>query len=55
MEDENAVEIPVNEFSLEDESLQELEQFFDPLSDDGNYGINHYCRLLDFCALRFSV
>ena len=52
-EDENIIEVPVSEFSLSDENLEELDQSFDPLDDDDNYGINHYCRVLDYCALQY--
>ena len=53
-EDDNTVEVPQNEFTLDEERLGELTQSFDPLSDDGNYGIDHYCRLLEFSALHFN-
>ena len=52
-EDGNIVEVPESEFCLTDENLEELDRSVDPLSDDDNYGINHYCRVLDYCALRY--
>ena len=51
IDDDEGIEVPENEYSLSEEYLEELEQLIDPLSDDGNYGIEHYCKVLDFCGI----
>ena len=50
LDDETNVQVPDVQFQLSQEQLHQLHQVLqlDPLSDDGNYGINHYCELLDF-------
>lgn len=46
------VEVPEVTLCLSEDRLEELYQRlpFDPLDDDGNYGIEHYLFLLDFVA-----
>ena len=46
------VEVPEVTLCLSEDGLEELHQRlpFDPLDDDGNYGIEHYLHLLDFVA-----
>ena len=44
--DDAEVQVPEVGFYLHEDQLQQLH--LDPLSDDGNYGINHYCELLNY-------
>ena len=57
LDDETGVEVPDVEFQLSQEQQHQLHQLLqlDPLSDDGNYGINHYCELLDFISSNRSL
>ena len=49
-DDDAEVQVPEVGFYLREDQLQQLHQVLhlDPLSDDGNYGINHYCELLNY-------
>ena len=42
--------MPEVQFSLSEDQLSRVQQvlYLDPLIDDGNYGITHYCELLDY-------
>ena len=45
------VEIPVVDYQLDNEVLLVMEQNFDPLTDDNNYGINIYLQVQEFINL----
>lgn len=49
-DDDAEVQVPEVGFYLCEDQLQQLHQVLclDPLSDDNNYGINHYCELLNY-------
>ena len=42
IETDNNVVVPESQIQLTDHQLQELRNRIDPLSDDGNNGINHF-------------
>ena len=42
IETDNNVVVPESQIQLTDHQLQELQNRIDPLSDDGNNGINHF-------------
>ena len=44
---DNDVIVPETTIALTNDQLQELEHSINPLSDDGNYGINHYLNTID--------
>ena len=48
----HGVEVPQVPFQLNEDRVQELlgVLHLDPLNDDGNFGINNYCVLLDYIA-----
>lgn len=45
IETDNNVVVPESQIQLTDHQLQELQNRIDPLSDDGNNGINHFWTL----------
>ncbi len=45
-DDSEGVSIPRSAVQLSDEEMDELQQAVDPLSDDGNYGINLYQQVV---------
>ena len=47
-EDNNRVLVPCTECPLSDLACHELEQRIDPLTEDGNYGIETYQAVVDF-------
>ena len=40
---DDAIVVPENQFHLTDEEKAELFSDIDPLTDDGDSGINHFC------------
>lgn len=44
----NNVEVPVNNFSINDSTLEEISQVIDPFTEDGNHGINLFVTLVNF-------
>ena len=41
-ETDNNVVVPESQIQLTDHQVQELQNRINPLSDDGNHGINHF-------------
>lgn len=44
---DNDVAVPEGWFALCDEQLQQLQESVEPLSDDGNHGVNLYVAVLE--------
>jgi subtilase family serine protease len=51
---ENNVVVPCSQIQLSEQQLQELQQSVDPISDDGNNGINHFLNTLGIVELFMS-
>ena len=57
LDDYTEIQVPEVGFYLQEDQLQQLHQVLhsDPLSDDNNYGINHYCELLTYITSNPAV
>lgn len=47
---DNNVDIPENEFNLDERHIQHLQEQIQPTDDDGNYGINHFVHVVNFIS-----
>lgn len=48
----SVVEVPDSDFHVNDTTMEEIRHTFDPLGDDGNYGINVFVALVHFLESR---
>lgn len=50
----NNVNVPSINITISDTTMHTLQQTFDPFEDDGNYGIDLFCNLVQFLEVRHS-
>lgn len=48
----SVVEVPDNDFHVNDTTMEEIRHTIDPLGEDGNYGINLFVTLVNFLETR---
>lgn len=54
-DDDNGISVPTNQFGLTEDEYIELSNRFDPLSNDGDSGIQHFCNVRSYIITYFNI